>query len=163
MKNILVTGGAGYIGNILIRNLLSRNFNVTVFDNFYYDQFNSILDLVSLKNLNIIENDVRNTTELLDQVKLNDVIIPLAGIVGAPACSKNEKLATEVNTVQIKEISKNLSKDQIIIYLLPIVDMGLEKREYFVMKHHPLIQYLIMVKRKLKLKNILLKKIILSQ
>ena len=58
----------------------------------------------------------------MDQVKLNDVIIPLAGIVGAPACSKNEKLATEVNTVQIKEISKNLSKDQIII--LPVTNSG---------------------------------------
>ena len=51
MKNILVTGGAGYIGNILIRNLLNRDYKVTVFDNFYYGQFNSILDLVSLKNL----------------------------------------------------------------------------------------------------------------
>ncbi len=122
MKNILVTGGAGYIGNILIRNLLNRDYKVTVFDNFYYGQFNSILDLVSLKNLNIIENDVRNTKDLLDQVKLNDIIIPLAGIVGAPACSKNEKLATEVNTVQIEEISKNLSKDQIII--LPVTNSG---------------------------------------
>ncbi len=122
MKNILVTGGAGYIGNVLIRNLLKKDFKVTVFDNFYYNQFNSILDLVSLKNLNIIENDVRNTKDLLDQVKLNDIIIPLAGIVGAPACSKNEKLATEVNTVQIKEISKNLSKDQIVI--LPVTNSG---------------------------------------
>ena len=78
------------------------------------------MDLVSLKNLNIIENDVRNTTELLDQVKLNDVIIPLAGIVGAHAAKM--KLATEVNTVQIKEISKNLSKDQIII--LPVTNSG---------------------------------------
>ena len=122
MKNILVTGGAGYIGNVLIRNLLKKDFKVTVFDNFYYNQFNSILDLVSSKNLNIIENDVRNTKDLLNQVKLNDIVIPLAGIVGAPACSRNEKLATEVNTVQIKEISKNLSKDQIVI--LPVTNSG---------------------------------------
>ena len=122
MQNILVTGGAGYIGNVLIRNLLKKDFKVTVFDNFYYNQFNSILDLVSSKNLNIIENDVRNTKDLLNQVKLNDIVIPLAGIVGAPACSRNEKLATEVNTVQIKEISKNLSKDQIVI--LPVTNSG---------------------------------------
>ena len=105
MKKILITGGAGYIGNVLTRDLLNDQNNiVTILDNFSYNQQISFFDILNKKNLNIINRDVRNKDILKEQIQKNDIILPLAGIVGAPACEKNKLLATELNLEQIIHI-----------------------------------------------------------
>ena len=105
MKKILITGGAGYIGNVLTRDLLNDQNNiVTILDNFSYNQQISFFDILNKKNLNIINRDVRNKDILKEQIQKNDIILPLAGIVGAPACEKNKLLATELNLEQIYKI-----------------------------------------------------------
>ena len=84
MKKILITGGAGYIGNVLTRDLLNDQNNiVTILDNFSYNQQISFFDILNKKNLNIINRDVRNKDILKEQIQKNDIILPLAGIVGA--------------------------------------------------------------------------------
>tara|TARA_B110001450_G_C17644320_1_gene490539 strand:+ start:1090 stop:2025 length:936 start_codon:yes stop_codon:yes gene_type:complete len=119
---VLVTGGAGYIGSILVRYLIKNDYEVTVLDNFNFGQDHVFLDLLSHKKLNIIRGDVCSKKLLKNCVIKNDIIIPLAGIVGAPACDLNKNLATELNTNQIKNILDITSKNQIII--MPVTNSG---------------------------------------
>ena len=104
MKKILITGGAGYIGSVIVPELLKTDFQVTVLDNFMYKQ-NSLLDVCHNTKLNIIVDDVRNETLLKNEVERHDIIIPLAAIVGAPACSKDKSLALSVNQTQAENIA----------------------------------------------------------
>ena len=113
-ENVLITGGAGYLGSVLAEVLLDNGYNVTVFDNLMYKQ-TSLLHLCDDKNFNFIKGDVTNKKEFLPQIVNNDVIIPLAAIVGAPACDSNEELATAINYSQIEFIVDNLRKDQKLI------------------------------------------------
>ena len=113
-KFVLITGGAGYLGSVLAEVLLDNGYNVTVFDNLMYKQ-TSLLHLCDDKKFNFIKGDVTNKKEFLPQIVNNDVIIPLAAIVGAPACDSNEELATAVNYSQIEFIVDNLRKNQKLI------------------------------------------------
>jgi nucleoside-diphosphate-sugar epimerase len=113
-KRVLITGGAGYIGSVLTEVLLDNGFKVTVFDNLIYKQ-TSLLHLCNNKNFNFIKGDVTNEKQLLPQIIKHDIIIPLAAIVGAPACKLNEDLAVAVNYTQIEFIVDNLRKNQKLI------------------------------------------------
>jgi len=113
-KKVLITGGAGYIGSVLAEVLLNKGYNVTVYDNLMYKQ-TSLLHLCNETRFNFIKGDVTNKKQLLPQIINNDIIIPLAAIVGAPACDANEELATAINYTQIEFIVDNLRKDQQLI------------------------------------------------
>jgi nucleoside-diphosphate-sugar epimerase len=115
MRKILVTGGLGYIGSVLIKKLLEDSYNeVTVFDNILYKQIGSIYDCSNTR-LNLIVGDVRDKETIRKLVHQNDVVIPLAAIVGAPACVKYKEEATDINYVQIKDISSWVYQDQLLI------------------------------------------------
>lgn len=116
MKNskVLITGGAGYIGSVLTETLLSKGYLVDVLDNLSYKQL-SLLHLCNNKNLNIMLHDVTDFDFLKSIIANYDIIIPLAAIVGAPACDKNKELATSVNLEQIKVIVDNLADNQKLI------------------------------------------------
>jgi nucleoside-diphosphate-sugar epimerase len=94
---ILVTGSGGYIGAVLVNALLKHNYEVIAVDNLMYGQ-TSLLGFVGNPLFTFYKHDVRNSwnnlTRTLDVV---DVIIPLAGIVGAPACKQNLSLSMTVN------------------------------------------------------------------
>lgn len=113
--NILITGAAGYIGSILTPMLLNDGHKVTTIDNFMYKQ-TSFLNLCQNENFNIIRGDVRNENLLREEMKTCDVIIPLAAIVGMPACKNNPELAYQVNRDAIRDIVKLKSKNQIILF-----------------------------------------------
>ena len=110
-KKVLITGGAGYIGSVLTEVLLDNGYNVTVFDNLIYKQ-TSLLHLCDNKRFEFVKGDVINQKELLPHIVNNDIIIPLAAIVGAPACDANKDLATAINYTQIEFIVDNIRKDQ---------------------------------------------------
>jgi nucleoside-diphosphate-sugar epimerase len=110
-KFVLITGGAGYLGSVLAEVLLDNGYNVTVFDNLMYKQ-TSLLHLCDNKNFNFIKGDVTNKKQFLPQIVNHDIIIPLAAIVGAPACDANPDLATAINFGQIQFIVDNLRTDQ---------------------------------------------------
>ena len=114
MSNILVTGGAGYIGSTLVPDLLSKKHKVTVVDNFMYDQ-TSLATSIRDKNFEIIFGDVRDESLMKKLVSKADIIIPLAAIVGAPACDKDPVTAQSINKDSILWLLKQVSKSQQII------------------------------------------------
>ena len=111
---ILVTGGSGYLGSVLCSDLVKEH-QVVVYDNLMYNQ-STLLNLFGNPNFKFVYGDVRDYSKLSPYVKEADVIIPLAAIVGFPACDRDKSLATAVNYLQIKNILKNTSSDQRIIY-----------------------------------------------
>ena len=100
---ILVTGGAGYIGSMLVPELLRLNYQVTVVDNFMFKQA-SLNNLCTDKNFEIINGDIRDKKLMKTLINKNDVIIPLAAIVGAPLCNKDPYSAQSINYEAIKEM-----------------------------------------------------------
>jgi nucleoside-diphosphate-sugar epimerase len=114
MKRVLITGGAGYLGSTLAEHLLTQGYSVTVFDNLLYKQL-SLLHLFKRPGFKFVLGDVRNTGQLQALVKEHDIIIPLAAIVGMPACKANPELARDVNYKQIRYIIEVLSSDQKLI------------------------------------------------
>ena len=85
-KSILLTGGAGYIGSILTNYLLENGYVVRIIDNFIYEQ-NTLASYMYNKNLEVIKGDIRDKSLIKDLMKKSDIIIPLAGYVGAPLCN----------------------------------------------------------------------------
>ena len=85
--NILITGGAGYIGSVLTPMLLAKGHNVTVIDSFMYRQ-SSLLDCCSYKNFSVVNGDARDEELISEHIKNKDLIIPLAALVGFQARSK---------------------------------------------------------------------------
>ena len=112
--NILVTGGAGYIGSLLIPNLLSQGHSVTVIDNFIYRQ-TSLASSIRDKKLTLIFGDVRDESLMKAHLAKADVVIPLAAIVGAPACDSDPIAAQSINKDSILWLLKQLSPNQRII------------------------------------------------
>lgn len=111
MNKVLITGGAGYLGSTLTEVLLSNGYSVTVLDNLIYKQL-SLTTFCHKRNFNFVYGDVRDSELLSSLVKTHDIIIPLAAIVGMPACKKDPELTVAINFKQIKEIVHFLSSDQ---------------------------------------------------
>lgn len=112
--NILVTGGAGYIGSLLVPNLLSQGHSVTVIDNFMYRQ-TSLASSIRDEKLTLVFGDVRDESLMKAHLAKADVIIPLAAIVGAPACDSDPIAAQSINKDSILWLLKQLSSNQRII------------------------------------------------
>jgi nucleoside-diphosphate-sugar epimerase len=113
---ILITGGAGYLGSVITGRMLNAGYEVIVLDKLIFNQV-SLLSYTSNPNFKFIHGDVRN--ELLLEKLCNevDVIIPLAAIVGFPACASEPKLAKEINFQQIVNIVKFTNgKNKKILY-----------------------------------------------
>jgi nucleoside-diphosphate-sugar epimerase len=113
-EKILVTGGAGYIGSTLVQDLINLGHEVTVVDNFMYAQA-SLAHIARHKKLNLVFGDVRNKSLMEPLIKKADVVIPLAAIVGAPACDKNPIAASTINKDSIISLLNSLSKNQRIL------------------------------------------------
>lgn len=114
MKKVLITGGAGYLGSVLTEVLLNKGYQVTVLDNLIYKQV-SVSPFSYDKNFNFILGDVTVESTLKSLVESHDVIIPLAAIVGMPACKAQPELTVKVNYEQVKNITKWMTKEQKLI------------------------------------------------
>lgn len=134
---VLVTGGAGYIGSVLVPMLLNKGHEVTVLDNLMFGQ-TPLLDVCNNKNLNIVRGDVRNDSLLKEQVTKADAIIPLAALVGAPLCDKDPIQAQSVNADAIKKIYDWKSKDQMMIYPCTNSGYGIGQEGIFCDEESPL-------------------------
>jgi nucleoside-diphosphate-sugar epimerase len=114
-KKILITGGAGYIGSVLVPELLRAGHEVTVIDNFLYGQ-NSLLDVCNFKTLTVIRGDARDEALVKQHITGKDFIIPLACIVGAPACDADPVAARTINLEAVQMIVRLRAPDQKIIF-----------------------------------------------
>ena len=112
--NILVTGGAGYIGCILTEYLMQMNHEVTLIDNFMYKQ-TGLNHLCENKKLTIVNGDIRNPHHMSPLLKKADVIIPLAALVGAPLCNKDVVGADTTNKDAMFWMMNSVSNEQRII------------------------------------------------
>jgi nucleoside-diphosphate-sugar epimerase len=102
-NSVLITGGAGYLGSVMTEVMLSKGYKVTVLDNLTYKQL-SLSTFCHNPNFRFVLGDVRDAQLLSDLVETHDIIIPLAAIVGMPACKKDPDLTVAVNYEQIRNI-----------------------------------------------------------
>jgi nucleoside-diphosphate-sugar epimerase len=113
---ILITGGAGYLGSVITGRMLKEGYKVVVLDKLVFNQ-TSLLQYTSNSNFKFIHGDVRNEKLLEKLCNEVDVIIPLAAIVGFPACAAEPELAREINYQQIFNIVKFINgKGKKILY-----------------------------------------------
>jgi nucleoside-diphosphate-sugar epimerase len=113
MKNILITGGAGYKGVVLAEALLQAGCRVTIMDNFLYG-YESVLGFAADSNCAILKQDIRNLEE--KDVKAFDVVYHLAAISGYPACEANPHSAQMINVVSTEKLVKLLAPGQLLVY-----------------------------------------------
>lgn len=111
---VFVTGGAGYLGSVLVGYLLEAGHSVSVLDNFMYRE-NSLAHLCYHERFQVFRGDVRIESNLLPHLKQADVVIPLAALVGAPICSKDPVGATTTNRDAILLMLRHLSKSQAVL------------------------------------------------
>lgn len=118
---ILITGGAGYIGSILTPTLLQAGHSVTVLDSFIFRQ-NSLADCCHYSNFQVVRGDCRDESIIRNLVSKADIIIPLAALVGAPLCGRDAIGAQTVNSDAVRMICRLASPTQWI--LMPTTNSG---------------------------------------
>lgn len=119
--NILVTGGAGYLGSILVPELLKLGHKVTVLDTFMFAQ-NSLSDVCFMENFSVIRGDSRDKALLKNLTKDKDIVIPLAALVGAPLCNRDMIGTITINRDAIQTLTEVLTSSQKI--LMPVTNSG---------------------------------------
>jgi nucleoside-diphosphate-sugar epimerase len=134
---ILVTGAAGYIGSVLVPELLKKGHEVIAIDNFMYNQ-TSLLDCCFHEKLTIIRGDARDKTLISKYLKNVDVILPLACLTGAPLCSKDPIAAKTTNLDAINMILELRSREQRIIFPTTNSGYGIGQKAKFCDENTPL-------------------------
>lgn len=114
-ERVLVTGGAGYLGSVLCERLLDAGFHVTVVDSLIYQQ-NSLLHLCANPAFEFLCGDVRDERIMQNLISQADVVIPLAALVGAPACDRDPSFARSVNLEAIRLLKRLRSPRQLVVY-----------------------------------------------
>ncbi|MDQ2105448.1 NAD-dependent epimerase/dehydratase family protein [Azospirillum isscasi] len=119
--NILVTGGAGYLGSIMVPALLDAGHRVTVLDSFLFRQV-PLAHVCAHPNFDIVRGDARDEATLRPLVQSADAVIPLAALVGAPLCDADVLAATSTNRDAVLTLIRLLSRDQRI--MMPVTNSG---------------------------------------
>lgn len=135
--HVLITGGAGYIGSILVPELLAKGHAVTVLDNFSMAQA-PLLECCANPRFDIVRGDCRDAEVLKPLVKKADVIIPLAAIVGAPACKFDQTAAKTINLEAVKTLVGLRSSAQRMLYPTTNSGYGVGEKGKFCTEETPL-------------------------
>lgn len=136
-RRVLVTGGAGYLGSVLCEHLLDAGHQVTVVDNLAFRQ-RTLFHFCANPDFDFVQGDVRNESLMRKVVKDADVIIPLAAVVGAPACDREPLLATTVNLESLKMLNRLRGPQQLVIYPTTNSGYGTKSGEVFCTEETPL-------------------------
>ena len=112
--DILVTGGAGYLGSTLVPALLAAGHRVTVLDNFMFRQ-TSLNHVCADPKFNVVKGDIRVESTLAPLLKKADIVIPLAALVGAPMCNADPVGAKTINHDAVLLMLKLLSRHQRVL------------------------------------------------
>jgi len=157
MQNVLVTGGAGYIGSKLVETLLLKKYKVTVLDNLLYKQ-TSLAHLIPNSDLKLIIGDIQDKALVTSLISKSDVIIPLAAIVGAPACAKDPIKASLINNESTSWIINQVSQNQQIIMPTTNSAYGSGDDKNFCDENSPLNPLSLYAKDKVIVEKILMEK-----
>lgn len=115
MRRVLITGGAGYIGSILTEHLLARGYAVTAVDNLLHGE-QSLFHFCANPNFDFVLGDARDERIIKPLLAKADVIVPLAAVVGAPACDIDPAYAESLNLGAVRMVNDLRSKNQLVIY-----------------------------------------------
>ncbi len=154
-KQVLITGGAGYIGSVLTPLLLEKEFRVTVIDNLSFHQ-HSLLSCFSNPNFRFVQGDACDQALLAKEMQQAEIIIPLAAIVGAPACDCKPLLASSVNYDAINMLVSELKPHHKVIYPNTNSGYGIGKKENFCTEKTPLNPISLYGKLKVQSEQLLL-------
>ena len=134
---ILVTGGAGYIGSILVPTLLQDGHEVTVLDTFG-DGGIQLAEACQFSGFNPIRGDARDERILDELVPKADLLVPLAALVGAPLCARDQVGARTVNRDAVIALVNRASKAQMIVYPTTNSGYGIGSEGIFCTEDTPL-------------------------
>ncbi len=134
---VLVTGAAGYLGSILCEHLLDAGHSVTGLDNLLYAQ-RSLFHLCANPGFDFVFGDARDKALMSSLAKQADVIIPLAALVGAPACARDPWLAESVNHDALSMLNGLRSPDQLLIYPTTNSGYGTKSGDVYCTEETPL-------------------------
>jgi len=140
---VLITGGAGYIGSTLTPELLQKGYHVTVLDNLLFNQ-SSLLDCCVNQHFNFVRGDICDSELVNSLLPKFDVIIPLAAIVGAPACKRNPALTRLVNYDAHMNIVNNVSAKQKVLFPTTNSGYGIGEKNSYCTENtplHPISEY----------------------
>ena len=136
-EKILVTGGAGYIGSILVPILLKKGYKITVLDSLIFNQ-STLLDCCADPNFEFIQGDICDHSLVNGLLVGFDIVIPLAAIVGAPACKRNPSLTRLVNYDAHMNIVNNVSTNQKVIFPTTNSGYGIGEKDSHCTEESPL-------------------------
>ena len=134
---ILVTGGAGYLGSILVPDLLAAGHEVTVLDNFMFRQ-GSLHHVCHHPKFNVVKGDIRVEETMVGLLRKTDAVIPLAALVGAPLCNQDPVGATTTNHDAILMMLKHLSREQRVLMPTTNSAYGTGDKDNFCTEESPL-------------------------
>ena len=136
-RKVLVTGGAGYIGSILVPKMLSLGWHVTLVDTFRGGG-TELSGACQYETFRPVKGDARDERLLDELVPKHDIIIPLAALVGAPLCKEDQIGATTLNRDAVRAIVKRSSADQIVVYPTTNSGYGIGEQGKFCTEETPL-------------------------
>ena len=158
MKKILVTGAAGFIGSVLVRQLLNKGYFVRGFDILNFGG-ESLLGIYNHPNFEFIKGDVRKTTDLKKAIDGVDAVVHLAAIVGDPACEKQPEIATETNWIASKmlfDFCNDSNNVRQFVFASTCSNYGKMEGNGFVNEESPLRPVSLYAKLKVKFEKYLL-------
>ena len=137
-EKVLVTGGAGYLGSVLSERLIEAGYEVTVLDNLMYSQ-HSLFHLCANPKFTFINGDARDE-DLVGRLLADvDIIIPLAAVVGAPACARDPWLAESVNLEAIRMLNRLRSPRQLVVFPTTNSGYGTQSSDVYCTEETPLV------------------------
>ena len=155
--NILVTGGAGYLGSTMVPDLLQLGHKVTVLDSFMYKQ-TSLNHVCHHSYFTVVKGDIRIESVMAPLLKKADIVIPLAALVGAPMCSQDPVGATTVNHDAIALMLKLLSKQQMVLMPTTNSAYGTGDKNNFCTEESPLNPISLYAKEKVGIEKELMQR-----
>ena len=154
-EKVLITGGAGYIGSILVPMLLERGHDVTVLDNFRYGQ-SSLLDCCVHPSFRVRRADCRDETVLREELREADWVLPLAALVGASLCDADTVGARTINLDAVRLLLSLRSSGQRVVFPCTNSGYGVGEKDKFCTEETPLRPISLYGKTKVEAENAVL-------